>query len=196
MPALLCLCRLARSLLACWLMCLCFSHCSRYLGMACYQCLGGVRQASLHSRRYHPTGAVLLFSGLVPWALHPSSCWCGHLLRLVSRLKVKGCFSKLTEEAHWHSTGELSFSWWWRRQKSCFLQKVSVKVQMWGLEGATWCLNWGSVLGSSLPAPTSCLMTQLAASLLMPPGHSSDPHTHVSTCLLDNPLWFLKGRSN
>lgn len=65
-----------------------------YLGMACYRCLGGVRQVSLHSRMYHPTGAVLLFSGLVPWARHPSSCCCGHLLRLVSRLKVEGCFSK------------------------------------------------------------------------------------------------------
>ena len=64
-----------------------------YLGMACYRCLGGVRQVSLHST-YHPTGAVLLFSGLVPWARHPSSCCCGHLLRLVSRLKVEGCFSK------------------------------------------------------------------------------------------------------
>lgn len=39
-----------------------------------------------------------------------------------------------------------------------------------------------------LSASAQCLMTQFAISLLMPPGLSSDPHTCMSPCLLDNPL--------
>lgn len=169
------------------LVCVCFPYQPCYLGMACYRCLGGSGRGpsilvctipqgqcfcSLFSASLGPSPFFLL---LWPFAKAGEQAESGGLLLKVDR------------------RGSLTFY-----QGAVFQLMVKETEELLSAESLSYSSNVGFGRGSLvlepglgpglLSAPAQCLMTQFAISLLMPPGLSSDPHTCMSPCLLDNPL--------